>query len=68
MWQGMSAKKQLLEQCKQLVEQVKRNEQEAARRLRKISQDVSGQLETERKSFRAGQEGRQRKVRGGGLS
>lgn len=55
-------KKILLEQCKALVERVKFNEQAAAKKLRKIAEEVSSQLEIERKAFRSGQEGRQRKV------
>lgn len=64
----MKAKKDLLEKCKELVEQVKQTEHEVALRLRKISGDVSAQLEAERRSFRAGQESRQRKVRGVGCT
>jgi hypothetical protein len=60
----MSAKKELLEKCKHIVDQVKLNEQEVAKKLSKISSDVSTQLEIERKTFRSGQESRQRKVCG----
>jgi hypothetical protein len=60
--QGMNTKKELLEKCKHLVDKVKLDEHDASQRLRKISKDVSTQLEVEKKKFRSGQESRQRKV------
>jgi len=59
--QGMNTKKDLLEKCKSLVDQVKLSEHNMSQQLRKVSKDVSEQLEVERKKFRAGQEARQRK-------
>ena len=58
----MNAKKDLLEKCKNLVDEVKINEEGISRQLRKISAEVTTQLEIERKTFRSGHEERQRKV------
>lgn len=58
----MNVKKELLEKCKRLVDQVKLSDHNMSQHMRKVSKEVSEQLEVERKKFRAGQEARQRKV------
>lgn len=58
---GMQAKKDLLEKCKKLVSEVKDNEQNSSREMRKISKEFAAKIESERKNYRSGQESRQRK-------
>ncbi|CAE7794522.1 unnamed protein product, partial [Symbiodinium microadriaticum] len=59
--EGMASKKRLLEQCKSVVEQLKEKDSKLTAQLRKITSAVNHDIEIERKSFRAGQEERQRK-------
>jgi hypothetical protein len=58
----MEAKKNLLEKCKSLVERLKLKDNKLTADLRKITAAVNHDVEVERKTFRAGQEDRQRKV------
>lgn len=59
--QGVVAKKSLLEKCKAIVEKLKQKDDKLKSDLRKLTAAANHDIEVERKTFRAGQEERQRK-------
>lgn len=58
----MESKKELLEKCKSLVERLKQKDSKLTSDLRKITSAVNHDIEAERKTFRASQDDRHRKV------
>jgi hypothetical protein len=58
----ISEKKELLEKCKSLVEEIKGAERKVSLMVKKENQSVNDMVEKERKAFRAGTDDRQQKV------